>query len=83
MDSPTGKGREGGCGSLPNHPFSGVKNVKNFWGCTPWSKYMAQSPKGRLMQGLYKPIHGNCAIYFYPGVSIWTHWNPGRASQLR
>ena len=21
-------------------------------------------PKGRLIQGLYKPIHGNCAIYF-------------------
>ena len=35
---------------------------------TPWSKYMAQSPKGRLIQGLYKPIHDNCAIYFYPGV---------------
>ena len=35
---------------------------------TPWSKYMAQSPKGGLIQGLYKPIHGNCAIYFYPGV---------------
>ena len=35
---------------------------------TPWSKYMAQSPKGRLIQGLYKPIHGNRAIYFYPGV---------------
>ena len=30
---------------------------------------MAQSPKGRLIQGLYKPIHGNCAIYFYPGVT--------------
>ena len=38
--------------------------------CTPWSKYMAQSPKGGLIQGLYKPIHGNCAIYFYPGVCI-------------
>ena len=37
--------------------------------CTPWSKYMAQSPKGRLIQGLHKPIHGNCAIYFYPGVT--------------
>ena len=34
-------------------------------------KYMAQSPKGRLIQGLYKPIHGNCAIYFYPGVFHW------------
>ena len=29
---------------------------------------MAQSPKGRLIHGLCKPIHGNCAIYFYPGV---------------
>ena len=38
---------------------------------TLWSKYMAQSPKGRLIQGLYKRIHGNCAIYFYPGVSIF------------
>ena len=37
--------------------------------CTPWSKYMAQSPKGRLIQGLYQPIHGNFAIYFYPGVN--------------
>ena len=35
---------------------------------TPWSKYVAQSPKGRLVQSLYKPIHGECAIYFYPGV---------------
>ena len=27
----------------------------------PWSKYMANSsPKGRLIEGLYKPIHGNC-----------------------
>ena len=30
----------------------------------PWSKYMAQSPKARLVQGVYKPIHGNCAIYW-------------------
>ena len=29
---------------------------------------MAQSPKGRLVQGLYKPIHGACAMYFYLGV---------------
>ena len=35
---------------------------------TPWSKYMALSPKGRLIQGLWKPIHDNCAIYFCPGV---------------
>ena len=33
---------------------------------TLWSKYMAQSPKGGLV-GLYYPIHGDCAIYFYPG----------------
>ena len=25
---------------------------------------MAQTPKGRLVQGLYKPIHGTCAMYF-------------------
>ena len=31
-------------------------------------KYMAQSPKGRLRQGLHMPKHGNCAIYFYPDV---------------
>ena len=35
---------------------------------TLWSKYMAQSPKGGLVHGLYNPIHGDCAIYFYPGV---------------
>ena len=29
---------------------------------------MAQTPKGRLVQGLYKPIHGTCAMYFYLGV---------------
>ena len=26
------------------------------------------SPKGGLVHGLYNPIHGDCAIYFYPGV---------------
>ena len=31
---------------------------------------MAQSPKGRSIQGLSKPIHGNCAIYFYPGCKL-------------
>ena len=40
---------------------------------TPWSKYMAQSPKGWLIHGLYKPIRGNCAIYFYPGAGKCTH----------
>ena len=29
---------------------------------------MAQTPKGRLVQGLYKPIYGTCAMYFYLGV---------------
>ena len=32
---------------------------------------MAQTPKGRLVQGLYKPIHGNCAMYFYLGVRMF------------
>ena len=40
----------------------------NTLSCTLWSKYMAQSPKGGLVHGLYNPIHGDCAIYFYPGV---------------
>ena len=31
---------------------------------------MAQSQRGRSIHGLYKPLHGNCAIYFYPGVCI-------------
>ena len=35
---------------------------------TLWSKYMAQSPKGRLVHGLYNPRHGDCAIYFSPVV---------------
>ena len=58
---------------------SDVQSVKTLWlvgffrgwNITPWSKYMAQSPKGRLIQGLYKPIHGSCAIYFYPGVQSY------------
>ena len=33
---------------------------------------MAQTPKGRLVQGLYKPIYGTCAMYFYLGVYFWT-----------
>ena len=37
---------------------------------TLWSKYMAQSPKGGLVHGLYNPIHGDCAIHFYPGVMV-------------
>ena len=40
---------------------------------TPWSKYMAQSQKGRLIHGLDKAIQGHCAIYFYLGVSIIYH----------
>ena len=47
-----------------------VKSTDEFdTGYTPWSKYKPQSPKGRLMIGLYKPIHCNWAIYFYPGVN--------------
>ena len=47
---------------------------------TLWSKYMAQSPKGSLVHGFYNfynPIHGDCAIYFYPGVyrRIDSQWN--------
>ena len=33
---------------------------------TQWSKYI------RLIHGLYKPIHGNCAIYLYLGVTSST-----------
>lgn len=33
---------------------------------------MAQARKGGLTQSLFKPIHGNGAIYFYPGVSKMT-----------
>ena len=29
--------------------------------------------KGWLIHGLYRPIRGNCAIYFYPGVGKCTH----------
>ena len=38
---------------------------------------MAQSPKGSLVHGFYNPIHGNRAIYFYPGVNsrIDSQWN--------
>ncbi len=36
---------------------------------------MAQTPKGRLVQSLYKPIHGTCAMYFYNlGVNIPVPW---------
>ena len=38
---------------------------------SPWL-YMAQARKGGLIQSLFKPIHGNGAIYFYPGVSKMT-----------
>ena len=37
------------------------------------SKYMAQSPKGGLIQGLYKPRHSDCPICFYPGVTETNH----------
>ena len=29
---------------------------------------MAKIPKGRLVQGLYEPIHRACAMHFYLGV---------------
>ncbi len=51
---------------------------------TPRSKYMAQVPKCRLVQALYKPMHSNCAIYFYPGLPysgihfVYTFFPPGR-----
>ena len=44
---------------------------------------MAQSPKGRLIQGLYKPIHGNCAIYFYPGVVEASSFLCGKIASLK
>ena len=37
-------------------------------------KVNATVQKVRLIQGLYKPIQGNCAIYFYPGVSLIRGW---------
>ena len=34
---------------------------------------MANRPqKGRSVHGFYDPIHGDCAIYFDPGVSYIT-----------
>ena len=42
----------------------------------PWSKYMAnRPPRGRFIQGLYKPTQGKCAIYSYPGVSNQVFWH--------
>ena len=35
---------------------------------------MAQSPKGSLVQGFYKPIHGSCAMYFYLGVFVYNNY---------
>ena len=59
-----------GCG-FTRFPENGICwSLKTSYLVTPWSKYMAQSPKGRLIQGLYKSIHGNSAIYFCPGVSL-------------
>ena len=55
----------------------------------PWSKYMARSPKGRLRHGLYKPIHGICAIYFCPvhvsflGCICWFLWSFHRLTETR
>ena len=33
-----------------------------------FQRFFFAPPKGGLVQGLHKAIHGNCAIYFYPGV---------------
>ena len=45
---------------------------------------VAQSPKGRLVHGFYNPIHGDCAIYFYPGVKKRKSVHlPGSCSFLR
>ena len=50
---------------LWRHPYNTWP--ENF---TPWSKYMAnRPPRGRFIQGLYKPTQGKCAIYFCPGFS--------------
>ena len=41
------------------------------FGLNLWSKYMANpSPKGRLVHGMYNPIHGACLCHlpFFPGV---------------
>ena len=35
----------------------------------PMVKVHGTVPKGGLVHGLYDPIHGDCAIYFYPGVN--------------
>ena len=34
---------------------------------------MAQPPKGGLVRGHDKPIHGSCAIYFPGGISIFDY----------
>ena len=53
-----------------------IKFYSSFWlynnifkkNITPWWQYISQSLKGMVVQGLYKPLDGNCAIYFYPSV---------------
>ena len=42
----------------------------NFKADRPWMEWRHSPAKGRFVQGLYKPIHGYCAIYFYTGVTI-------------
>ena len=37
---------------------------------------MAQSPKGRLIHGLYKPIHGNCCHLLLPWCSYCWYLPP-------
>ena len=34
----------------------------------PMVKVHGTVQRGRSIHGLYKPIHGKCAIYFYPGI---------------
>ena len=39
----------------------------------PMVKVHGTVPKRWVNTGIYKPIHGNCAIYFYPGVCIYIY----------
>ena len=58
--------------AMPVHGMA-VRNNRFLW---PKSipHGIAQSPKGRLIQGLYEPIQGNCAIYFCPGPADSVHF---------
>ena len=52
---------------------------------TPWScgTWRSQSRRGRLIQGLYKPIHGNYAIYFYPAERLLSTLPETNSSPLK